>query len=50
MTKAHLLIAATSMHKYAAKFAKGRDSGTKRRSLTCKAFALVYEDRAISRA
>ncbi|SPF82075.1 hypothetical protein [Pseudomonas phage GP100] len=49
MTKQHLIIAANSMHKYAAKFMKG-DKRTQKRGLACKAFALVYEDRAISRA
>lgn len=49
MTKQHLTIAANSMHRYAAKFMKG-DKPMQRRGLACKAFALVYEDRAINKA
>ena len=48
MNKAQCLEFAASQHVYAEKFAKG-DAGTKRKGLQCKAFALVYSDRALSR-
>ena len=48
MTKAQCLEFAASQFVYADKFAKG-DAGTKRKGLQCKAFALVYSDRALSR-
>lgn len=48
MTKNHYNIASLSMFRYAAKFLKGRDAGTVRRGNVCKAFALVYSDRALT--
>ena len=46
MSKMNWLTAAMDMWYYAAKFAKSSESVVKRRSLACKAFALVYADRA----
>ena len=49
MTKAKWLIASASMFAYAAKFRKrSHDMGHYKRGLACKAFALVYSDRAMT--